>query len=224
MGDYSSFYLYRKYEVTPDGLIPTDDYSIDGNGTMSPVIKNECDPECGCPNYTVLSGIEKKTGYMGNVDLGLQLTNNFKIQICFNYKTAAGGMLIGEGGDTRFFKASNGNTYLDLNQQRISWDNSSFCPMNTDVTFEIGNRYMKNLGNDLEKTGSTITFTSGGNLLLFSSSGNDLAAVYWIKVYDGSTLVGDFIPVRTDSGNVVTMYNKTNGTFCNVNGTLYGIE
>lgn len=48
MGDYSSFYLYRKYEVTPDGLIPTDDYSIDGNGTMSPVVKNECDPECGC--------------------------------------------------------------------------------------------------------------------------------------------------------------------------------
>lgn len=46
--EYSSFYLYRKYEVTPDGLIPTDDYSIDGNGTMPSVIKNECDPECGC--------------------------------------------------------------------------------------------------------------------------------------------------------------------------------
>ena len=177
-----------------------------------------------CVNYTELCFIEKKTGYMGNVDLGVKLTNNFKIQISFNYKTAAGGMLIGEGGDTRFFKASNGNTYLDLNQQRISWDNSSFCPMNTDVTFEIGNRYMKNLGNDLEKTGSTITFTSGGNLLLFSSGGNDLAAVYWVKVYDGNTLVGDFIPVRRTSDNVITMFNKVTDTYCSVNGTLYGTD
>ena len=48
MGDFSSFYLYRKYEITPDALIPTDEYSIDANGTMPAVIKEECAPECGC--------------------------------------------------------------------------------------------------------------------------------------------------------------------------------
>lgn len=221
--EYSSFYLYRKYEVIGDELVDLGITSIDANGTLDPVVKEECDQTCGCLNYTELCAIEKKTGYIGNVDLGLRLTNNFKIQISFNYKTANGSLLIGEGGDTRFFKAADGNTYLDLGGQRIYWGNASFCPLNTDVTFEIGNRYVKNLGNNLQMTGSTITFTSQSNLLLFSSENKDLAVVYWVKVYDGDTLVGDFIPVIKPFDSVVTMYNKVTDTFCNVNGTLYGI-
>lgn len=192
--------------------------------TMPPQYVWKLTDEVSCiVNFQKLSGIEKKTGYIGNVDLGLQLTNNFKIKIKFNYKVANGSLLIGEGGNTRFFKAADGKTYLDLNGQRIYWDNASFCPMNTDLTFELGNRYMKNLGNKKKKTGSTISFTSESNLLLFSSGSNDLAVVYWVKVYDGDTIVGDFIPVRRESDGVVTMYNKVTGTFCDVNGTLYGI-
>ena len=46
---YSSFYLYRKYEVIGDELVDLGITSIDAEGTLEPVIKEECDPECGCP-------------------------------------------------------------------------------------------------------------------------------------------------------------------------------
>jgi len=46
---YSSFYLYRKYEVIGDELIDLGITSIDAEGTLEPVMKEECDPECGCP-------------------------------------------------------------------------------------------------------------------------------------------------------------------------------
>lgn len=50
MGDYSSFYLYRKYEIIADDeLVPMDVYSIDADGTLDPIIKESCDKECGCP-------------------------------------------------------------------------------------------------------------------------------------------------------------------------------
>ena len=50
---YSSFYLYRKYEVVGDELIDLGITSIDAEGTQEPVMKEECDPECGCiePQY-----------------------------------------------------------------------------------------------------------------------------------------------------------------------------
>lgn len=49
MGDFSSYYLYRKYEVFSDEIVPLDVYSIDADGTMDPVVKNECEVSCGCP-------------------------------------------------------------------------------------------------------------------------------------------------------------------------------
>lgn len=177
---------------------------------------------CGY-GWEEITAIEKKDGYIGNVDLGLQLTQNFKIIIKFNYKQPNGGLLIGEGGRTRFFKESF-VTYLDLRTLRIYNIESSFCPLNTDLTFEIGNRYMKNLEKDWTTTGSSITYTPQNNLIVFSNDSNDLAVVYYVKVYDGDTLVGDFIPARKTDTNEVTMYNKITGTLCTTNGTLYGVE
>ena len=46
---YSSFYLYKKYEIIGDELIDLGITSIDADGTQEPVVKEECDPECGCP-------------------------------------------------------------------------------------------------------------------------------------------------------------------------------
>jgi len=47
--EYSSFYLYRKYEIIGDELIDLGITSIDADGTQEPVMKEECDPACGCP-------------------------------------------------------------------------------------------------------------------------------------------------------------------------------
>lgn len=49
MGDYSSFYKYEKFEIIGDELVPLGIFSVDGNGTMPLVIKDDCDPQCGCP-------------------------------------------------------------------------------------------------------------------------------------------------------------------------------
>lgn len=49
MGDYSSFYKYEKFEVVGDELISLGIFSIDADGTMPLVVKDDCDPQCGCP-------------------------------------------------------------------------------------------------------------------------------------------------------------------------------
>ena len=50
MGQYTSYYLYQKYEKRGDQpftpVYPME-YSVDGNGTMSLVTKNDNDPNCG---------------------------------------------------------------------------------------------------------------------------------------------------------------------------------
>lgn len=50
MGQYTSYYLYQKYEKRGDQpftpVYPME-YSVDGNGTMPLVTKNDNDPNCG---------------------------------------------------------------------------------------------------------------------------------------------------------------------------------
>lgn len=50
MGEYSSYYLYQRYEKRGShGWIPSYPtyYSVDADGTLSPVVRNENDTECG---------------------------------------------------------------------------------------------------------------------------------------------------------------------------------
>lgn len=55
MAEYSSYYKYQKYVTyhtqNPLPNIPLI-YSVDGNGTMPLVLKNQCDPNCGCTGDT----------------------------------------------------------------------------------------------------------------------------------------------------------------------------
>lgn len=50
MGQYTSYWLYQKYEQRgsqePIPVYPNT-YSINGDGTMTPVVRNEDDPQCG---------------------------------------------------------------------------------------------------------------------------------------------------------------------------------
>lgn len=180
------------------------------------------------PSYTVLQGIERKANYLGYVDLGLGVGTDFKIEMKLNYKTAAGGRFFGVDSTFRWFKASS-TTYFDYNGDRISNSTSTY-PLNTDFTVTLTNYSMKSSLESTATTGVTqSSYTSSSNLGLFSSnisSNGDLAVVYYIKVYtdNGNTLVGNFIPVRRDSDNVVTLLNTITNTFCDVYGTLYGVE
>lgn len=55
MGQYSSYYLYQKYEKRGDQpFVPVYPavYSVDGDGTREPVVKNENDYQCGWTGET----------------------------------------------------------------------------------------------------------------------------------------------------------------------------
>lgn len=56
MAASNSYYLYQKYEKRGDQpWIPLDVYSIDGDGTKIPQLKEEDDPSCGS-EYMITSG------------------------------------------------------------------------------------------------------------------------------------------------------------------------
>jgi len=187
-----------------------------------------------CPAYTLLEGVERKTDYLGRLDLGLSVDTDFKIEVTLMYKNFVGGTFIGIDNTFRWFKATQNSqekAFFDYNGQRISGLASTYgMENNTIFTLTLENYSMKSDLKTSSVTGSTQTsYTPSGNLCLFSTNittGGDQGIVYGVKVYtnNASTLIGDFIPVRRNSDNLVTMYNTVTNTFCNVSGILYGVE
>lgn len=56
MANVNSYYLYQKYEKRGDQpWIPLDVYSLDGDGTMPIVMKEEDDPSCPEPQYRTIT-------------------------------------------------------------------------------------------------------------------------------------------------------------------------
>lgn len=181
------------------------------------------------PSYTLLQGIERKAGYLGYVDLGLKVGIDFVIEITLKYKKAGGGRFFGDGNTFRWFMAST-TAYFDYNGKRISKSAGSSYPLNTDYTVTLRNYSMKSSLNSEVTSGATQTsYEAPATVQLFSSnikSNGDLGIVYNVKIYtnNGSTLVGDFIPVKRNSDNLVTMFNTVTNTFCDAYGSLYPVE
>lgn len=182
------------------------------------------------PEYTLLQGIERKGGYLGYVDLGLKVGTDFVINITLKYKTADGGRFFGDGNTFRWFMAGS-TAYFDYNGNRISRSSSSsIYPLNTDYTVTLRNYSMKSSLNSAVTSGATQTsYDAPATVCIFSSnleSNGDLGIIYNVKIYanNGSTLVGDFIPVKRNSDNLVTMFNTVTNTFCDAYGSLYPIE
>lgn len=181
------------------------------------------------PSYTLLQGIERKAGYLGYVDLGLKVGTDFVIEITLNYKKAAGGCFFGDGNTFRWFMAGS-IAYFDYNGNRIISLAGTRYPLNTDYTVTLRNYSMKSSLNSVVTTGTTQTsYDAPANVCIFSSnivSNGDLGIVYNVKIYtnNGSTLVGDFIPVKRNSDNLVTMFNTVTNTFCDAYGSLYPVE
>ena len=63
MSEYSSYFLYRKYQVLNGELIDLGITSVDGDGTMPLVIRNECDQECGCQVEPIYRWVSVAGGY-----------------------------------------------------------------------------------------------------------------------------------------------------------------
>ena len=178
------------------------------------------------PYKTELSYLLKDTSHVGEVNLGLPITADFKVVMKVMYNNVGGSQFFGEsdhsGGDTddfRLFCASS-RVYFDFGSDRIYGTQSTYFTINTDQEIELGNYYFKNITKNKQLTGSTQSARSD-NFTAFRNTGSDYGRIYYIKIYNGNTLVGDFIPV-IDNNDTYTFYNKITGTVCTVLGTLTG--
>ena len=181
------------------------------------------------PSYTLLQGIERKAGYLGYIDLGVTVRTDFKIEITHKYTKVAGGRFFGIDNTFRWFKA-NTNVYFDYNGSRIHRSAGNYYPTNSAYTVTLANYKMSSSLYTTSTNGTRQTsYTPSGNLCLFSSnisSNGDLGVFYSVRVFtnNGNTLIGDFIPVKRNSDNLVTMFNTVTNTFCEAYGSLYPIE
>lgn len=167
--------------------------------------------------------IEKDSSHNGKINLDYVWKTNSKMQFKFYSTNNGGGSMIGESGtpdnnDCRMFFAST-TAYFDWGSSRISW--SSNGRTNTLYEYEYGNYYIKNMVTSASKTGSTIS-TNRTNPLYLGVGGTDRFRTYYLKFYDGDTLVKDFIPWTDMNGNY-GLFDKVSLSVYNVDsGSLTG--
>ena len=160
-------------------------------------------------------------------DLGVTLKDNTKIEIKLRPTSNGGGMIIGEvnspndNDDYRFFWY-NERIFYDYGSDRMD----SLIRINTDFVLEVGNYYIKNLTTESYilqgSTKSGVATAHTRTLGLFGDVNDDFAWIYYIKVYEGDTLVKDFIPFKLDDGSG-TLYDTISKTPCSVSNGTFGI-
>lgn len=151
------------------------------------------------------------------IDSLIICNSNLKIQVKFSLSKHTGDCYIGynPGGESdsfRFFTA-NSIWYLDYGsgegRNRITGGSAS---LNTIYNIEFGNRYIKNLDTGLNIISSSTVSSFTKSYTCRLSTDSDAVTFYYCKIYNGATLVRDFIPVK-DSNNVVCMYDKISKTY-----------
>lgn len=161
--------------------------------------------------------IEKDSSHAGRINLGYVWNPSTKIQFKFYSTNNDGGSMIGEesapdNNDCRVFFAST-NAYFDYGSLRIVWGENGNA--NTLYEYEYGNYYIKNLVTSASQSG-TMFSTYRTNPLYLGSGSGDWFRTYYIKIYEGDTLVKDFIPWTDMNGNY--------GLFDKVSLTVYNVD
>lgn len=156
------------------------------------------------------------------VDTGIKATSNIKLHIKFKMDKMTGinfvGMYVEPATALRFFGYSNG-FYLDYGGES---GRCIYAPV--DITkayeYELGNCYIKDLKtNEILAENSKQTFNwsaNGNNILLFSS--DEIGNIYYCKIYDGDTIIRDFVP-KYDADNKPKLYDNISGTYFETKGT-----
>ena len=182
--------------------------------------------ECENGGSEIDAYIYRDSSHKGFIsDLGVTLKDNTKIEVKLRPTSNGGGMIIGEvnppndNDDYRFFWFDR-QIFYDYGSDR----KYSRLDINTDYVLEVGNYYVKNLitGNYILQgsTKSGVATAHTRTLGLFGEK--DYAWIYYIKVYEGDTLVKDFIPFKLEDGSG-TLYDNVSKTPCSVSNGKLGI-
>lgn len=168
------------------------------------------------------------TGTTNNIpSLGVTMKFNTEIYLGDSYYDigfgGTDGYLIGDGEGNAIIPISGNRVnrfgyYYDLGGNRATASTK-------DNTSErrFGNYYIKYRDTNtdrywvLETTLNTIETST--NLGLFS--GDVAGGINSLRIYEGGTLVRDFVPRYLTSLDTATLYDNVSNTYCEVNGTLY---
>lgn len=152
------------------------------------------------------------------IDTGVVPNSTTMMQTKINMYETTGGMIIGYSNSTsdlyRLFNYSN-NFYFDIWQDSgVNRINGGSWPNNTIIEIEFGNHYVKDLStNTTIISGTTIdNKIVPDTIRIFNNSGSANGCIYYLKIYDNSTLVRDFIPCRNSDG-VAGLYDIINNQF-----------
>lgn len=180
--------------------------------------------------YTQVEYIES-TGTQW-IDTGVAGSNNACFEIDFLTKNVVGPASTDFG--TIFGAYTAGSTRINLgtwNSSQVTtggemcWGSGNFNPYitsNERMQISVKSTTLTT-PNGTQSVGSQ-TFTSGCNIWLFCRNANGTAdqfsktQLYSMKMYNGSTLIRDFVPCKNASGQV-GLYDTVNGKFYGNNGT-----
>lgn len=166
------------------------------------------------------------------IDLGFTWTNTTKAEIKMMIptgSTANGTEIFGEWFNWTY-RSGQYEPISDTDDLRMFFDGSN-CYWDTPgghrrqlayekgnaIIWQIGNQYLKDITNSAEQTGTTIDFgTRTSNVGLFGAPASGgythKGRFYYIKVWEGDTLIRDIIPVL-DKDNIPCFFDKVNATF-----------
>ena len=149
------------------------------------------------------------------IETGYIPTSDTMLQFKFMNTKATGDIIIGYCGasdndDFRFLNYSNGIYFDSFGGARISASNKIYP--NNIYEIELGNYYAKDLTNDTVIISRATQYTGTGSNSILLNGGKNMTASknrwYYVKIYEGNTLMMDLKPVRI--GSVGYMYDSVN--------------
>lgn len=156
------------------------------------------------------------------VDTGVKAKDTIKIQLKFKMDKLTGinfaGMYVDPATALRFFGYGNG-FYLDYGGESARCVHE-YVDVTKTYEYELGNCYIKDLKtSETLAAGSKQTFdysSNENNVLLFSEG--EIGDIYYCKIYDGDTLVRDFVP-KYDADGKPKLYDNVSDTYFETKGT-----
>lgn len=175
-------------------------------------------PVAGLPSgYTRLAYIQSSGTQF--IDTGVRPTVNTRFSFGIYMLEETGACIIGhspaDNNDYRIFNYSR-TIYWDLKDGRLIGTSGSF-PTNAYLEFECGNNYVNKNGQRVLTGTAVSSFSPVANIFVFSANGTPAGCsgrLYFLKIYEGDTLIRDFKPCISDAGAV--------GVFDLVNRKFYG--
>lgn len=162
------------------------------------------------------------------VDTGVKAKGTIKIQLKFKMDKSSGNCFVGTwygpvSKNLRFFAYYNGggdSFYWDYGNADTSRCIYGYVDKTKAYEYELGNCYIKDLEADKildEKVKNVFDYSSDENNILLFSEG-EIGDIYYCKIYDGDTLVRDFVPA-VDADGKVTFYDNVSKTYFETKGT-----